>query len=128
MSTLSRFAPSRSTLHPIQKLEESVDLLLQQRLSPDDYLEVLGEVGDFVQRAQDQLIRVQFPSHYDAGPVLLEYAFQGLDSLADTLDQLQDLCQYPDPGRAQVCLQEAHEAFGSLQDLLHEVKVERGLA
>ena len=100
-------------------------MLLRQRISQGDYVAALLQVGDFVERAQDMLAGVQFPAHYDAGPVLLEYACQGMESMAQAVDNLAGLWQNPDPEWAQRNLEQAREAFQSLQDLLQEVQAER---
>lgn len=128
-SASSRFGQCSTPLvNPMEKLQETVDLLLEQRISHNDYTVALFQVGEFVERAQDMLAEVEFPPNYDAGPVLLEYARQGMESMAEAVDNLTQLWDKPDPQWAQSNLQLAREAFQSLQELLAEVQAERGAA
>jgi len=125
MHTTSRFAQcSARSLSPMDKLQESVDLLLQKRIGKGEYVAALVEVGNFVELAQDMLAQVQFPAHYDAGAVLLNYATEGMDAMAAAVDNLTGLWHNPDPQFAQIHLEQAQEAFVSLQELLHEVQAE----
>ncbi len=126
-SMVSRFTTNNSSraLNPMEKLEESVDLLLQNRISATEYEQVLGQIFECVESAYTLLSKVEFPANYDAGPVLLEYAHVGLESFAEAVGALNELGLAPDASAAAEHLQQAREAYQALSDVLKEVQNER---
>lgn len=124
-SVASRFSQSVS-LNPLQKLEQSVDWLLAGRLDAPSYLASLDEIGHYLALTQQKLERIHFPEHYDAGPTLLEFSRQALNTLAEVVEQLAGLVERPDGQQAEACLRQARQAFQSLSDVQFEVQTERG--
>lgn len=131
MNTAARFIGAGVRgLNPVEKLEESVDLWLDQQLDSNDYRAALAQVSDTVERAQSMLADVQFPSSYDAGPTLLAFAHNGLDCMAEAVANLRDMeaeavSAAPDRDWAEQNLCQAREAYEALGQLLREVQVER---
>jgi len=114
------------TLNPYEKLSETVRLWLDRQISRAEYLEILKQIGAMVKHSLQMLSSVALPEHYDAGAVLGNFAQQGLESFAQSLEDLQQLADQPDPIRAERYLQEAQTAYQSLEELLLEVQTEKG--
>lgn len=125
-SVVNRFATAQARpLNPVEKLEESVALLLEDRLSTEDYRQAVAQVYGCVESAQAMLAEVQFPAAYDAGPVLIEYATTGLECLAEAVCNLNQLPTQLDEEWARENLAAAREAYTALGEVLREVQCER---